>query len=260
MTSRSGALGGVLAVGALVLTAVLYNAFPVRGSDHQDSPTTVARPAADITDVFVYPDPNDATRVVFQMDVYPLLVPGNTSAAALDPAVLYQFKIAHGAAGNPEDAVIQFRANAVGPAQTIAVSGPVAPTAAGTNSTFVASGAQNISFNTASTIANGVQVFVGPRADPFAFDLVQFFKIIPDRSGPSGANAAPSASGFRGFTAAFNSAHGTNCDTSPASDFLSAGSYNVIALVFEAPKSLIAPASGSQTIHVWATTSTTTGS
>jgi hypothetical protein len=255
------ALGALLGVAALVATAVLYDVSAVRGSDHQDSPTVVARPGADITDVFVFPDPNDPSKVVFEMNVDPLLTPGAaTTSAALDPSVLYQFKIAHGAQAGVEDMVIQFLASGSGPSQTIAVYGPAAPAAAGTVSTLVGA-PQSVPFNKATALANGAQLFVGPRTDPFAFDLAQFFKIIPDRNAAFQPNPpAPSASSFRGFTAAFNTTHGTTCDTSPASDFLAAGSYNVLAIVFEAPKSLVAPASGSQLIHVWTTASTQSGS
>src|SRR3982074_733289 len=103
MKSTPGALGGALAVVALALSAVLYNALPGRGSDHQDSPPVVARPAADITDVFVYPAGDNPNNVVLQMDVSPLITPANTAQAALDPSVLYQFKIAHGRAAGPGD-------------------------------------------------------------------------------------------------------------------------------------------------------------
>jgi Domain of unknown function (DUF4331) len=255
------AFGALVAVTALAVTAVLYDVSAVRGSDHQDSPAVLARPAADITDVFVFPDPNDATKVVFEMNVDPLLIPGAaTTSAALDPSVLYQFKIAHGAQAGAEDMVIQFLAAGSGPAQTIGVYGPAAPAAPGTISTTVGA-PQNVAFNKATVLANGAQVFVGPRTDPFAFDLAQFFKIIPDRNAAFQPNPpAPSASSFRGFSAAFNAAKGTNCEVTPSSDFLAAGSYNVLAIVFEAPKSLIAPASGSQMIHVWTTSSTPSGS
>lgn len=256
---RSG--GALLALVALVATSVLYNVTSARGSDHQDSPTVVARPAADITDVFVYPNPTDSSRVVFQMDVFPLLTPGaSTTSAGLDPQALYEFKISHGTNAGPEDMVIQFRANSAGSTQIVSVYGPSAPAQAGTTSTVVGT-PQNVPFNTSTALSGGAKVFVGPRADPFFFDLAQFFKIIPDRNAGFQPNPpAPSASSFRGFTPAFNTAKGTSCDISPSSDFLAAGSYNVIALVFEAPKSLIAPASGSQVIHVWATTSTPSGS
>jgi hypothetical protein len=253
-------LGALLGIAALVATAVLYDVRNVRGSDHQDSPTMIARPGADITDVFVYPDPNDATKVVLQMNVWPLLSPGAaTTSVGLDPDVLYQFKIAHGQRAGPEDMVIQFLATGSGPTQTVAVYGPAAPAQQGTISTVVGN-PRTVTFNKPATFDQGVRVFIGPRADPFAFDLAQFFKIIPDRNYKLQPNPpAPSATSFRGFSDAFNAAHGTNCDTSPAVDFLTAGHFNVLAIVFEAPKSLIAPSSGSQMIHVWTTTSTQSG-
>jgi hypothetical protein len=259
MTSRPSAFAGALAVLALALTAFLYNGRPVHGSDHQDSPTVLQRPAADITDVFVYPDPNDPSKVVLQMNVDPLLTPGAaTTSAALDPAVLYEFKIAHGANPGPEDTVIQFLASGSGPSQSISVYGPASPAQAGTTSVPVGT-PQTVAFNVAASLSNGAKVFIGPRTDPFFFDLAQFFKIIPDRNYANQPNVpAASASGFRGFTAAFNAQHGVNCDTSASSDFLAAGSYNVLAIVYEIPKSALA--TSSSMIHVWATTSTQSGS
>ena len=257
MTSRSGALGGGFAVVALVLTAVLYNAFPVRGSDHQDSPTVVARPAADITDVFVYPAGDNPNNVVLQMDVDPLLTPANAGQAALDPAVLYQFKIAHGASAGPEDMAIQLQAVGSGPSQTIIVYGPFAP-APGTVSVLgPVSGSVAFNSTTAPPLGNGMRVFVGPRADPFFFDLLQFFSFLPDRNyqTPGAAPKAPFSFKFPSPSGAF-----AGCVQGTPSDALSSNSFNVLSIVIEAPKSLIAPASGSQVIHLWATTSTASGS
>ena len=257
MTSRSGALGGGFAVAALVLTAVLYNALPVRGSDHQDSPAVVARPAADITDVFFYPAGDNPANVVLQMDVSPLLTPANSGQAALDPAVLYQFKIAHGASPGQEDMAIQVRAIGAGPTQTIAVYGPFAPVAGTTSVLGPQSG--SIAFNSAAApaTANGMRVFVGPRADPFFFDLLQFFSFLPDRNyqTPGSAPKAP-------FSFKFPSPSGTfaSCVKGTPSDALSANAFNVLSIVVEAPKSLIAPSSGSPVVHLWATTSTVSGS
>lgn len=256
MKSNPGALGGALAVAALALSAVLYNALPVRGSDHQDSPTVVARPAADITDVFVYPAGDNPNNVVLQMDVNPLITPANTAQAALDPAVLYQFKIAHGTSAGPEDMAIQIRATAAGPSQSVNVYGPFAP-AAGTVS-IVGPSSGTVAFNSTSapTLANGMRVFVGPRADPFFFDLFQFFSFLPDRNAqtPGSPPKAPFSFKFPNPSGAFAS-----CVAGTPVDALSSNSFNVLSIVIEAPKTLIAPAAGSQVIHVWATTSTASG-
>jgi hypothetical protein len=260
MTSRSGAIGGALAVGALVLTAVLYNAVPVRGSDHQDSPTVVSHHTADITDVYVYPAGDNPANVVLQMDVDPLLAPGaQTTGESLDPAVLYQFKIAHGSA-TAEDMVIQVQPTGTGPTQVIGVSGPAAPNQTGTVSTVLpTTGSVPFGSTTAPALTNGLKVFVGPRADPFFFDLFAFFKFLPDRNyktpGATAPAGTPLSFNFPAPSGAF-----ANCLQGTPSDALSSNNFNVLSIVVEAPRALIAPASGSQQIHVWATTSTTSGS
>jgi hypothetical protein len=265
MKLRSGTLGGLAAIVALVLTAVVYNLLPVRGSDHQDSPTTVARPGADITDVFVYPAASPA-NVVLQMDVDPLLAPGGpTTTAALDPQVLYQFKIAHGAPG-VEDRVIQLLPTGAGTGQRIGVYGPFKPSITGTMSTIgTASLVGTVPFNVTggTTLPNGMKVFVGPRSDPFFFDLFAFFKFLPDRDYKTAGTAAPPGTLFSfNFTPAEIAANPAfaSCLVGTPTDALSSNHFNVLSIVIEAPRALIAPSSGSPKINVWATTSTTTGS
>jgi hypothetical protein len=282
----SRSVKGVAAIVAIVAAVFLYNARAVRGSDHQDTPTMIARPSADITDVYVFPSPANANNVVLVMDVHPLILPGMGTATFFDPAVLYQFKISHGPVlgnKNPEDTVIQFLPEGTGATQKIRVFGPSAPNATGTTDTVLSSLAGTATYNQASTLKNGVQVFAGPRADPFFFDLFAFFNIIPDRwygfhqpnplvspepaagqvdfskfnAGISPGQVPPNT--FRGFTTAFNTTNGTSCSTQPAGDALSANKFNVLSIVAEVPKSLLT-SSSSSIIHVWATTSTTTGS
>jgi hypothetical protein len=263
MKLRSGALGGLAAIVALVLTGIVYNLLPVRGSDHQDSPTTVARPGADITDVFVYPAASPS-NVVLQMDVDPLLAPGGpTTTAALDPQVLYQFKIAHGAPG-VEDTVIQFLPTGAGTGQSINVSGPFKPTTTGTTNT-VGTPVGSVPFNATGgvTLSNGLKVFIGPRSDPFFFDLFAFFKFLPDRNYKTPGTSAPAGTPFSfNFTPTEIAANPAfaSCLVGTPTDALSSNHFNVLSIVVEAPRSLIAPSTGSSKINVWATTSTTTGS
>ena len=256
MKSNSGALGGGLAVLALVLSAVLYNALPVRGSDHQDSPTVVARPAADITDVFVYPAGDNPNNVVLQMDVSPLLTPANAAQAALDPAVLYQFKIAHGAAAGTEDMAIQLQATGNGPSQSVNVYGPFTPTPGTVSVLGTSSGTVAFNSTTAPALTNGMRVFVGPRADPFFFDLFQFFSFLPDRNAQTAGSAPHAPFSFKFPTPAGPTA---GCVQGTPVDALSANNFNVLSIVIEAPRTLIAPVSGSQMIHLWTTTSTQNG-
>lgn len=259
MNSRSGALGGGFAVVALVLTAVLYNALPVRGSDHQDSPTTVAHPTADITDVFLYPAGDNPLNVVLQMNVDPLLTPATASSASLDPGVLYQFKLSHGATAGAEDMVIQVQASGTGSGQTVNVYGPFVPATPGvlaTVNTAALAGSVPFGSKTAAPFTNGMRVFVGPRADPFFFDLFQFFSFLPDRNYQT-AGSPPKAP----FSFKFPSPSGAfaACVKGTPNDALSSNSFNVLSIVIEAPRTLIAPASGSQVVHLWTTTSTQSG-
>jgi hypothetical protein len=277
-------IGSVLAIGLVAVAALAYGSHPAMSSDHQDSPTTVNRPGADITDVFVFPSPANAANVVLAMDVHPLI----TSAMAggptgtgvtFDPGVLYQFKIAHGT-NTTEDTVIQFTVNGTGANQTITMHGPAAPFSTGATAPIVNTVVNNntltIPFNgTSGAQSNGINVFAGLRSDPFYFDLFQFFKIVPDRlysnhpefGGPATVPAATAAT-FNGFLNASNmNASGDKtytCSTNASVDALNStttgGPYDVLSLVVEIPKSLIAPSTGSSVINVWATTSTTTGS
>lgn len=276
MNNRIPRFAGAAAVLALLLGAVfLYTVHPGYSSDHQDSPTMINRPGADITDVFVFPAPGNSSNVVLAMAVYPLIPAGQTGNPqfSFDPAVMYQFKIDN-VGDHKEHIVIQLQANGTGPNQTMNVFGPAAPSEQGTMSTFVAqTGTVQVGNTNAAVLSNGMRVFAGPRQDPFFFDLARFFQIIPDRNYQNGSNPpAATATSFRGFTAAFNTQNGTACDTTPSQDFLlagqtsggaynGAGPFNVLAIVVELPKTLLASQSGQPgKIAVWTTTSTTTGS
>jgi len=262
-------LGTTGAVALAVCAIALYALGPVRASNHQDTPTLVARPPANITDMYIIPSPANASNVVFVMNVDPLIAPGSqTTTAGLDPAVMYQFKIAHSSANGPEDMVIQLAATGTGPSQTVTLYGPAAPSTTGANSTFVGA-TGTFPYNQATTLPNGIQAFVGPRADPFFFDLLQFFSFLPDRlySNPRTGNTLGSSTPtFNGFAAGtLSGTGGYACSTNAASNALAGsgavvpGGANVIAIVLEIPRAMISPAGTSQVIHVWSTTSTVSG-
>ncbi len=248
---------------ALVVAVSLYGVRVAHGSDHQDSPTVGARPGADITDVYVYPAPDNPTsNVVLAMDVYPL-IPGGMSTNPMytfDPSVLYQFKLATNIANKDftEKEVMQFTVSGTGTAQTLTMYGPSAPNEVSVNNTVLKTPAGNVPFGQATTLPNGVQVYAGPRRDPFFFDLAQFFKIIPDRNLAyhlNGATPPPaSASSFNGFPA-----NSTGCSTAPSSDFLAP--YNVLQIAVELPKTMLEP-SGTPLgkVGIWTTASTVSGS
>ena len=124
MMFTNGRKIALLTVGVgLIPTCLLLHA---RGSDHADTPAIAAAPRTDITDVYVFPSPNNADNVVMIMNVRPLIARGAGGTADFDPNALYQFKIdTNGDA--VEDKVIQAKFSGSGPTQTVAISGPVAP-------------------------------------------------------------------------------------------------------------------------------------
>ena len=143
------------------------------------------KPLADITDVFAFPDPNDASKVALVMDVRPLIPAGMYGKKALDPNVLYQFKIAGAASRTrttPKRRSSSSRRSSTGTNQKITLYGTSAPNEVGTTKTLVKK-TGTFDFGKVSTLDGGnIKVFVGPRRDPFFFDLAQFFKIVPDRN------------------------------------------------------------------------------
>ncbi len=244
MTKKTGLIGGAIAaLAGLSAVAILYSVGPVKSSDHQDSPAMVRRPGADITDVYMFPSASDKNNVVLAMDVHPLIPTGMGPSTFFDPGVMYQMKIDN-IGDHVEHLVLQFRAKGVGSNQTITMYGPAKPNMAGTQSTFLASG-NDAPYNQATTFSNGVKFFAGPREDPFFLDLSQFFKIIPDRNAqyhpPLGQGVPPPTA---------------TCFRKPAVDFLSANGFNVLSLVVEMPRALLAPQGERPgVINMWTTTS-----
>ena len=267
-------LGTVTAAIALTSAAVLYTTHAVKSSDHQDTYNLANKighnTSADISDVFVFPatDPNN---VVFAMDVSPLTPMGMGTSTFFDPTLMWQFKISHQASGI-EDQVIQFGVTGTDANQTITMYGPSAPNEVGTNNTFVPLNQGHFGYNnTLGTVANGtIKVFAGPRADPFAFDLFQFFKILPDRAytghtsqsdvgtGNTLGTTTPTFNGFKSTDTSGPGTAGYSCSVAQPQNALGDGNYNVLSFVVELPKSLITTGFSSSTIHVWATTSSST--
>jgi hypothetical protein len=208
-------------------------------SDHQDSPTTVARPGSDITDVYIFPAA-DPQKVVLAMNVHPLIPSGQGPSTSFDPGVLYQIKISHGTTPGVEDTVLQFKASGIGAAQTISMYGPVAPAMTGTRSKIVGTAMGSVAYNKPTSLPGGVKFFAGPREDPFYFDLKQFFSIIPDRNFKNHPNVPPPTA---------------SCFRKPGHDYFS--NFNVLSLIVEMPRTMLDHPS--PRVNVWGTTSIAAG-
>lgn len=263
-------VGTMAAVFVLAFTLSLYSFRAARGSDHQDSPTVVANPLADITDVFAFPNPKDASRVALVMDVRPLIPAGMYGGIGLDPNVLYQFKIANTGVGSnsfQENTVLQFTADATGSSQNITLYGPAVPNEVGTANTLVGK-TGTFAFGKVASLKGGIKVFVGSRRDPFFFDLAQFFKIIPDRNYMNHPHVPPAtADSFRFATRKqkiilngvdYGTAGSNKCKIAKPQDYLA--DYDVLSIVVEMPKKMLAPSGGKPgVIALWATAGTPDG-
>jgi hypothetical protein len=300
MKQRSGAIGGVFAIVALVATAFIYNAIPVHASDHQDTLPLASRAntSVDITDVYAFIPADNATNTncpcaVFAIATSPLVAAGTGTAHFFDPQALYQIKISHQASG-VEDEVIQVNPTGTGPSQTFTVY-VGAPNEVGTTNTLLATSVGTAPYNKATTFSDGIQFFAGPRADEFQFDLFAFFSFLGDRffathtsatdpgagdnffngdTTPPGNTLSPAFDqtaaratmpSFNGFAAGTMSSAGAGayaCSTNPAENALTdiGGGFNTENLVIEVPIKLLNAAFTGTKIGVWATASTQTGS
>ncbi len=259
-------LGSVTAMAALTAAVFLYLAHPVRGSDHQDAPIMLNHPATDITDVYLFPDPNNSANVIFAMDVFPLLTHATAGSVSFNPDAVYQFKIVNGAVGdtNPENTVIQVTASGAGKSQRLTLRGPGAPVHTGLDSMLLPA-VGSFPLNKATNLPGGIVAFAGPRADPFFFDLFQFFSILPDRlysnprTGDKLGSSTPTFNGYAKGSTSGASGSGYACSTNPSVNALtqlgSPPGFNVLGLVLSIPKTMLVTGTQSSIIHVWATTS-----
>lgn len=232
-------LAAVLIVLAGAGTAALIRS--AAASDHQDTPEVELSPRMDINDVYAFPGVTD-DRMVLVMTTSSPLTPAQTDVAAFDPDLLYQFKIDNTGDAS-EDLVIQVTFEGSGASQTVHVRGPLTPVMTGVRSKIARiEPAVSGRVGTVLGSASGMQVFAGPRDDPFFLDLEQFFRIIPDRkpvTGPlSQLPETPTATAFR--------------PAGSAVDYLAG--VNALAIVLELPEALLT-AGGQARIGLWGTIS-----
>jgi len=170
----------VSAVASMMMSFTLMRV--AHGSDHADTPDNAANPGQDISDVYVFPSPNNPNNVVLAMNVSPLITPNQVATRRFDRNVLYQFKIDN-TGDAKEDRVIQLVFKGTGPNQTVEVRGPIAPPVQGAmaNQVAVIDPVVSGKINTTLGSATGIQVFAGAREDTFFLDLETFFRIVPDR-------------------------------------------------------------------------------
>jgi hypothetical protein len=194
-----------LVASLVVLAGAAGTAALVIASDHQDTPFTELNPKSDLTDVYAFPGAS-AGRIVLAMDTRAFLTPaqaGDPVEASFDHNLLYQFKIDNNGDAK-EDKVIQVSFAGEGADQQVEVRGPIAPPVQGAMENEIADATPVVTgaLNTALGSSSGVQVFAGPRDDPFFIDLEAAFCILPDRrpvQGPLSTSCALQPNGQAPF-------------------------------------------------------------
>jgi hypothetical protein len=231
-----------LAVAGLVATATITGV--VIASDHMDTPTVEFHPQYDVNDVYAFPG-SSPDRVVLVLATQSPLTPAGTPSATFGDKskVLYQLKVDNDG-DTREDLVFQFTFTGAAGSQQVTVTGPMKPNEVGTANTLIKgqdkkqlTGAVNQVLGSPT----GMQVFAGPRDDPFFIDLEAFFRILPDRKPESGplSQIEQGALTFR--------------PAGSAVDFLAG--FNDLAIVVELPLAELTSNGNHPKFGVWGTTS-----
>jgi hypothetical protein len=199
----------------------------VYSADHIDAPSLTnadgTGTANDIADIYAFQSPGDNSKMVFVMTWQGLMSPAKTATFNIPNNQLFEFAIDN-TGDNVEDLVIQAK---VQDNSKFRVYGPVAPTSTGNTSSIATSGSMlegTVTQYTSSspdiaTGSTGIKSFIGPRDDPFFFDIVRFREII---AGTQTSFRNPGVNTFAGT--------------------------NVLAWVVEVPKAMLGSAA---TINVW---------
>jgi hypothetical protein len=219
-----------LAAGLLLLAGAAGGVTLATGSDHQDTrEVELDNPRLDMTDVYAFPG-SSAGRIVLAMNSRAFLTPGATAAeASFDPELLYQFKIDNDGDAR-EDRVIQVTFSGTGASQQVQVRGPVEPPVQGATDNEIADVSPAVTgvINTPLG-SDDLQVFAGPRDDPFFIDLEAAFCILPDRKPEAGALSQPCALDPNPSAPFFFRSPGINY----------VNGFNVLSIVIELPSSMI---------------------
>jgi hypothetical protein len=237
-----------IAILAVVVTATGLLVKRSLASDHQDTADVELNPSMDMTDVYAFPGAS-ADRIALVLNSWALLTPAEAQpgVTSFDDNLLYQFKIDN-TGDAQEDKVIQVTFHGAGSDQTVEVRGPMAPPVIGAMRNTVADVAPALSGKVATILgsSDGMQLFAGPRQDPFYIDLEQFFRIIPDRKPVTGPLSmlpdSATASSFRAPGAAVDILGGAGGQP-----------FNVLSIVIELPSSQLR--GSTDRIGIWGTIS-----
>jgi hypothetical protein len=229
-----------MAVVGLVATATIAGV--VLASDHMDTPFVEFNPRYDVNDVYAFPG-STPDRVALVLGTSSPLTPAGTPSAEFvnKEQVLYQLKVDN-TGDKQEDLVFQFTFTGPAGHQRVKVQGPMRPNEIGTANTLL-TGKSEIEGDVNQVLGSpsGMQLFAGPRDDPFFIDLEAFFRVLPDRKPESGPLSLITQGPL------------TFRPTETAVDFLRG--FNDLAIVVELPLAALSANGAHPRFGVWGTTS-----
>jgi len=234
-----------MAIAGLIATAAFAGV--VVASDHMDTPTVEFHPKFDVNDVYAFPG-SSPERVALVLGTSSPITPAGTPSAAFGTRdeVLYQLKIDNTGDAR-EDLVFQFTFTGPAGHQRVRVMGPMKPNEVGTANTLLTGGHELHGHELQGDVnhvlgsPSGMQVFTGPRDDPFFIDLEAFFRVLPDRKPESGPLSQISQGPL------------TFRPAGQAVDFLTG--FNDLAIVVELPLAELTENGHKPKFGVWGTTS-----
>lgn len=218
----------VLGIAGLAISAAVISA------DHAESPGADADPAADLADVFFFPSPENAGRMVGAITFGGRAAPRSRIDQTLycDNNVLYQLHIDRAAADGTFDSVPEITINArLSPSgATCSVQLENVP---GAGATFAGP------TETVFTSPTGLKGFAGLRNDPFFFDAEGYAALVASfaAAGQSGDVVSAFGLGTRARRDSF-------------------ANRNISAIVFEMDLESVSPAVAGvrRSVRVWSTT------
>lgn len=203
---------------APMMVLLALPALPALAADHREAPIIQEDPTADIADVYAFVNPKNSNMLVLAMTVNPFSAPAEAITYNFSPNVRYRFNVDNNGDAK-EDAVIDVTFTPVSGGRqllaaffpgNIVMTGQVTPPTEepDPNPPIINRGPR------------GIQLFAGPRDDPFFFDIVGFFRFLSGTGGFSGDD------GFAGF--------------------------NVSSIVIELPLDIVS--GGNRNLQVWGET------
>src|SRR4051812_16183474 len=140
-------------------------------SDHISGPRALSDPIADITDVYAFPSPERADRLVLVMNTLPFAKPWD----ALSDGLIYRFRLRPLRPGAPDDAAPFTAGDEEGVVDCLFSPHvhPNGPRQFEQEGTCTTPGGEAVSFRVndpAGGEGHGVRVFAGARWDPFIMD------------------------------------------------------------------------------------------